>query len=305
MSDFGLRIGLEGEREFKAGLRDINQNFKVLASEMKLVESQFDRNDKSLEAATARKQALNKEVEAQKDKITILEAALKNATDSFGENDKRTQAWAIQLNNVKAALNNMERDLDSATKAVDASVGGFDDAGEEVSDFADEIENASEVAEDAESSFANLGATLKNVGIAVGAAMVAIGTAATAAGKALFDIATETASFGNEVNLTAQKMGMSRQGVQEWDYILNQSGASLYNLSYGMRNLQNAMGGLDEDGGKVGKAIERLGLSFDVIREASPEEAMNAVIAAFQEMPKGVDKTLQLRYINQPKKEVK
>jgi len=64
-SDFGLKIGLEGEREFKQSLRDINANFKVLGSEMKLLESQFDRNDKSIEAMTARKQALNKEVEAQ------------------------------------------------------------------------------------------------------------------------------------------------------------------------------------------------------------------------------------------------
>jgi len=40
--DFGLKIGIEGEREFRAALKDINQQFKVLGSEMKLVESQFD-----------------------------------------------------------------------------------------------------------------------------------------------------------------------------------------------------------------------------------------------------------------------
>jgi hypothetical protein len=31
MTDFGLRIGLESERDFKAALRDINQAFKVSA----------------------------------------------------------------------------------------------------------------------------------------------------------------------------------------------------------------------------------------------------------------------------------
>ena len=36
-SDFGLKIGLEGEKEFKAGLKDINQQMKLLGSEMKLV----------------------------------------------------------------------------------------------------------------------------------------------------------------------------------------------------------------------------------------------------------------------------
>ncbi|CDC49415.1 putative uncharacterized protein [[Eubacterium] siraeum CAG:80] len=50
MSDnFGLKIGLEGEREFKKSLADINNSFKVLGSELKPVDSQFDKNDKSTE----------------------------------------------------------------------------------------------------------------------------------------------------------------------------------------------------------------------------------------------------------------
>ena len=47
--NFGLKIGLEGEKEFKKALADINQSFKVLGSEMKLVSSQFDKNDNSVE----------------------------------------------------------------------------------------------------------------------------------------------------------------------------------------------------------------------------------------------------------------
>ena len=39
--NFGLKIGIEGEKEFKKALSDINQSFKVLGSEMKLVESEF------------------------------------------------------------------------------------------------------------------------------------------------------------------------------------------------------------------------------------------------------------------------
>ncbi len=44
--NFGLKIGLEGEKEFKKALTDINRSFKVLGSEMKLVASEFDKNDK-------------------------------------------------------------------------------------------------------------------------------------------------------------------------------------------------------------------------------------------------------------------
>ena len=80
---FGLKIGLEGEKEFKKALADINQSFKVLGSEMKLATSQFDKNDKSAEALTARNKVLNKEIEAQKQKIETLRSALKNAADSL------------------------------------------------------------------------------------------------------------------------------------------------------------------------------------------------------------------------------
>ena len=40
--NFGLKIGLEGEKEFKKSLAEINNSFKVLGSEMKLVDSQFE-----------------------------------------------------------------------------------------------------------------------------------------------------------------------------------------------------------------------------------------------------------------------
>ena len=62
--NFGLKIGIEGEKEFKKALSEINQSFKVLGSEMKLVSSQFDKNDKSIQALSARNTVLNKEIDA-------------------------------------------------------------------------------------------------------------------------------------------------------------------------------------------------------------------------------------------------
>ena len=62
--NFGLKIGVEGEKEFKQALSDINRQFKVLGSEMNLVTSQFDKQDKSMEALAARNGVLSKEIEA-------------------------------------------------------------------------------------------------------------------------------------------------------------------------------------------------------------------------------------------------
>ena len=55
-NNFGLKIGVEGEKEL--AIADINQSFKVLGSEMKLVSSQFDKNDKSVQALSVRQAAL-------------------------------------------------------------------------------------------------------------------------------------------------------------------------------------------------------------------------------------------------------
>ena len=118
--NFGLKIGIEGEKEFKKALSEINQSFKVLGSEMKLVSSQFDANDKSILALSARNTVLNKEIDAQRQKIETLRAALQNASESFGENDRRTQNWQIQLNNAEAALNGMERELSANERAMES-----------------------------------------------------------------------------------------------------------------------------------------------------------------------------------------
>ena len=79
---FGLKIGLEGEKEFKKALNEINQSFKVLGSEMKLVESQFSKNDDSAEALAARHKVLTEQVEAQRKKVEMLKQALANASEA-------------------------------------------------------------------------------------------------------------------------------------------------------------------------------------------------------------------------------
>lgn len=164
-----MRIGIEGEKDFKKALSDINQSFKVLGSEMKLVSSEFDKNDKSVRAVASRHEVLSKAIDAQKSKITTLEAALKNASDSFGENDRRTQNWAIQLNNAKAELNGMERELDETAD-------GADDLGGELKETGDEAEKSG-------GKFEKLGGVLKSIGTAVGAVAVAAGAAAIKLGK--------------------------------------------------------------------------------------------------------------------------
>lgn len=213
--NFGLKIGIEGEKEFKNALRDINQSFKVLGSEMKLVSSEFDNNDKSVQAVTARNEVLNKSIDAQKEKISTLEAALKNASDTFGENDRRTQSWAIQLNNAKAELNGMDRELEQSADSAD--------------NLGNELKEAGNDAEKSGGKFDKLGSTLKGVGAAMGAAAVAAGAAAFKLGKEVVEqfgeleqnLGGSEAVFGKYAT-SIQKTGedaYKNLGVSQSDYL--------------------------------------------------------------------------------------
>ena len=260
--DFGLKIGLEGEKEFKKALADINQSFKVLGSEMELVASQFDKQDKSVEALTARNTSLNKEIDAQKQKISTLEQALKNAADSFGENDKRTQNWQIQLNKAKAVLNGMEKELSDNEKSLDSLAEGMEDAAKEAEDFADELNDAADEAQDSGSKFEKLGSVVKGIGAAMGAAFAAVGTAAVSAGKAMADMAVNAAAYADEMITQSTVTGMSVENLQAYAYAADLVDVSLETLTGSMAKNVKSMANAAEGSVKYAEAYEKLGISI-------------------------------------------
>ena len=259
--DFGLKIGLEGEKEFKKALSEINQSFKVLGSEMKLVSSQFDKNDQSVEALTARNTVLNKEIEAQKQKIETLKKALENAATSFGENDRRTQAWQIQLNNAEAALNDMERELQQNNDALDRAAGEFDDAEKQADDFGDEVEDAGKQSDDAGGKFEKLGAVCRATGVAIAAAFAAVSAAAVAAGKALVDMAVEGAAYADTVLTESTVTGIATDKLQEYMYAAELVDVSTETLTKSMAKQIKSMKTATDGSKTMVAAYDALGVS--------------------------------------------
>ena len=247
--NFGLRIGVEGEKEFKKALAEINQSFKVLGSEMNLVASQFDRQDKSVEAITARNRVLNKEIDTQKQKIGTLEQALQNATASFGENDRRTQQWQIQLNNARAALNDMEKELDENNRALEEAGDHLDEAGDQADDFGDSLEESAGKAEDAGNRFEKLGGIAKTIGAVVAAAVVAIGAAAISAGVGLVKLGDEYNQAVNQISASTGATGAELEALGETArrVYTNNFGDSLEDVAEGISAVQKTTGLMDEE----------------------------------------------------------
>lgn len=295
--DFGFKLGIEGEKQFKQALRDINQNFKVLKSEMNLTTSAFDKNDRSVEALTARNKVLAKGMDEQKGKVSVLEDALRNAASSFGENDKRTQAWAMQLNNAKAELNGMEREVRENEKAIDAVGDEFQQSGKQADGFEKEIRKGADTAESSEGRFSKLGQTVRGIGkglaagvTAMAASVAAIGAGAAKVSKELYGLAKGAAETADTIDKNSQKFGMSRKAYQEWDYVLSQNGVSMESMNTAMKSMTASMSSLAEGGKKGTETLGKLGISVDDLKTKSQEDIFKSAIVSLQKMPEGYEK---------------
>ena len=106
-ADIGVKISADGAKEFQASLKDIVAQSKLLDSEMKLVASSFDKNTSAEKKAAAENKVLTKQIETQKQKISLLKNEITKATAKYGENDSRVVKLKTDLNNAQTALNKM------------------------------------------------------------------------------------------------------------------------------------------------------------------------------------------------------
>lgn len=121
MSSFGGTVKLTGESEYRAALKEISSNLKVLNSEMKAVTSEYDKNDKSVSNLSAQNDVLNKKIDEQKSKVDILTEALEKSKEETGDNSATTQKWQIELNNAQADLNKLNRELDTNAEELETA----------------------------------------------------------------------------------------------------------------------------------------------------------------------------------------
>ena len=122
-------------------------------------------------------------------------------------------------------------------------------------------------------------------GLAVaGAATAAVAGATAAAGKAFMDAAGDVAAYGDNIDKMSQKVGISAEAYQEWDFIAQHSGTSMESLKTSFKTMANAA----QDGKEEFKT---LGLSLDEVKNMSTEDLFSAVISGLQGMEEGTERT--------------
>ena len=141
---------------------------------------------------------------------------------------------------------------------------------------------------DAEKSASGFGDKLATAAKVGGVAMATVGTAAIAAGKAIVDNTKEVAAYGDNIDKMSQKIGISAEAYQEWDFIAQHSGTSMESLKTSFKTLSVAA---QEATDTQETAFEALGLTMDEISKMSTEDLFGTVVSRLQEMEEGTERT--------------
>ena len=218
----------------------------------------------------------------------LLDTKQKLLADSVDTTRKRLEALRGAQEDVKKAVERgsigtdeyiaFQKELVETEKRMKDLEGTTDDTGDEM--------------KDTEKEASKFGDTLKS-GLAAGAKVAAAAVAAVAAAAAataakLIDAAGDTAEYGDNIDKMSQKLGMSAEAYQEWDFIMQHSGSDIDKMSTSMKKLADAVQDPSKD---AAAAFERLGINLEEAKNLSQEDLFAKTITALQGLESGTERT--------------
>lgn len=263
-----LKIALDGEKQYKQAISEINSGMKVLRSEMSLAAESFADNADSQEALIQKGDILERQILTQKDKVTTLEAALQNAATAWGVSDKRTMEWQVSLNKAEAELIKLNRELDSNQEALQktseaeaTATEATDEVKEKFSLFSGESQGLGDVLDRVGDKLGvKLPGEMQNTlnglvkvnpaTVAAAGGFVALFAAIEKAEAKLKELTLESAAFADEILTLSNNTGMGTEALQEWAYAEELIDVSTDTVRSSMAKMIRVMGDA-KDGSKA------------------------------------------------------
>lgn len=211
------RITLDGEQEFKKQMSSVNSELRNLKSEMGLVEAEFKGQANSVEALTEKDNILRREIEQQKEKVRALEQALEDASEAYGNTDKRTDSYRQSLNKAKTELIKMNQELEDTDKYLKEAENAADGCATSIDEFGKSTEKSGGL-------LSEYGDKLKLLG-AAGVAGVAV--------KGIKEIAGAVLELEESTREYRQIMGTLEVSSQSAGYTAEET-AQVYERLYGV-----------------------------------------------------------------------
>lgn len=141
-------------------------------------------------------------------------------------------------------------------------------------------------------NFSSLGNNLKKAGSKITATTAKIGATLLAGTAAIALNINKTREYADRIDDLSKKIGLSKKGFQEWDYIIKLNGANIESLQMGFKSLVNQSNKALVKNKAAVKNFKALGIS---LRDnnghlKNQEQLFNEVVSALQRMPDGVKK---------------
>lgn len=144
-----------------------------------------------------------------------------------------------------------------------------------------EYDRGLETAEQGARSFGGRFSKAAKVGAAAAAAL---GVAAGYAGKKIVDGAKQVAEYGDHVDKMSQKIGISTDAYQKWNYVMQLSDVNIDSLKMGMKTLS-------QQAEKNSDAFQKLGISQEEVQSLNQEELFERTIKGLSDMEAGTERT--------------
>lgn len=219
------RVEIDGEREYKAALSDLNNGNRVLASEMRKLQAEYKGNAESTEYLTKRGEVLERQLLQQKDKVETLRQALNNAAQQYGEADSRTQAWAVKLNDAEAAQYNLEHAIEENNEALKANDGQLKAENESLVSVGDTVDDLAgkfgvRLPDGLKKALDNMQGFSSGTVLAMSAAAAGVAALSRAVSE-LHDITKQAAADVDEILTDSMTTGLSTRTIQQLKYAEN------------------------------------------------------------------------------------
>lgn len=128
--NIGPKIGIEGEREFRAQISRINSEYRSMDSYLKALDKSMAQNGRSQEALAAKSNVLRQQIGLEEQRYKELSLALERAAAAYGENSQEALRFRGALLDVENTVATLSRELGDTEDEMQKLANGIDDVGE-------------------------------------------------------------------------------------------------------------------------------------------------------------------------------
>lgn len=247
LQEAGLILTAQGADEFKSAMKGISAATKEAYSELKLAQSQYDKNTSATKKLEDRQKYLAKMTEEYAKKEQILRAELEQMEKAENRDEAAIAKKKAEINNCKGSLNKYEKALEDVTKQIEGHSAQLKEWGEKLKDVGGKMQS--------------LGGTLTK---SVTAPIMGVGAASVVAWK----------EVDEGLDIVTKKTGATGEALEDMQ---NRTRNIAKTMPTDFATAGTAVGEVNTRFGLTGDALEDLSVKFIKFAELNDTDVSSSI----------------------------